>query len=83
MSEERRRRLSYLLRLWQAEQEGASVWRASLESAHTGERWGFASVAELYAFLEQETTALNERRPRSSQYDDVGIKSSVHPEADR
>jgi hypothetical protein len=52
---EKRRRLSYLLRLWQTEREGALVWRASLESAHTGERRGFASLAELYAFLERET----------------------------
>jgi Tfp pilus assembly protein PilF len=27
------------------------VWRASLENAHTGERWGFASLADLYASL--------------------------------
>ena len=66
MSEERRR-LSYLLRLWQAEREGALVWRASLESAHTGERRGFANLAELYAFLEQETSAANEGKPRQQQ----------------
>ena len=46
--------MSYLLRLWQAEHEGALVWRASLESVHTGERRGFASLAALYAFLQQE-----------------------------
>ena len=66
MSEERRRRLSYLLRLWQAEQGGAWVWRASLESAHTGERWGFASVAELYAFLEHETAGARKDKPPES-----------------
>jgi hypothetical protein len=64
-----------LLRLWQTEQNGALVWRASLESAaasvrcrasagigsgRRGERWGFASLAELYAFLDQETMAVNE-----------------------
>ena len=49
--------MSYLLRLWQTEHEGALVWRASLESARTGERRGFASLAELYAFLEEETAA--------------------------
>jgi hypothetical protein len=88
MSEDRRRRLSYLLRLWQTEQGGAWVWRASLESAsdrsgRPGERWFFATLAELYAFLEQETAALNERWPRSPRYDDVGLKPSAHPEADR
>ena len=60
MSEERRRYVSYLLRLWQAEREGALVWRASLESAQTGERWGFASLDELLAFLERETARSTE-----------------------
>ena len=65
-----RRRLSFLLRLWQAEQEGSVVWRASLESAsdrfgRRGERRGFACLAELYAFLEQETAAIDEQKARS------------------
>ena len=60
MSKKGRCRVSYLLRLWQAEREGTLVWRASLESAHTGERWGFASLAELYAFLDQEIVAVSE-----------------------
>src|SRR5262245_43657198 len=42
---------SYLLRLWRAEREGRSTWRASLESAQTGERRTFASLATLCAFL--------------------------------
>ena len=71
MSEGRRRRVSYMLRLWQAEQDGAWVWRASLENAHTGERRGFASLAELYAFLEQKPT---ERSPPDRQ--------SRHPTGD-
>jgi hypothetical protein len=70
MSKERRRSVSYLLRLWQAEREGALVWRASLESAHTGERHGFANLAELYVFLDQETAAGNERKPRPPRGDD-------------
>ena len=81
MSEERRR-LSYLLRLWQTEHEGMLMWCASLESAHTGERWGFANLAELYAFLDQETAAVNERKPRLSGCDDVGVKPNAHPGAD-
>ena len=71
MSEGRRRYVSYLLRLWQAEREGALTWRASLESARTGERWGFANLAELYAFLEQETAAANQRKSRSPRDGDV------------
>ena len=73
---EKRRRLSYLLRLWQAERGGALEWRASLESAHTGERWGFASLAELYVFLQQETAAANERKPRSPRCDSGGLKQT-------
>jgi hypothetical protein len=48
---------SYLLRLWQASSDGKGVWRASLESAQTGERRGFADLASLFTFLEQQTSA--------------------------
>lgn len=46
--------LSYLLRLWRVSGEEKAVWRASLESPHTGERRGFANLEDLFAFLEQE-----------------------------
>jgi hypothetical protein len=46
---------SYLLRLWSIEDKGRLVWRASLESPHSDERWGFASLDALFAFLRQET----------------------------
>ena len=52
---------SFLLRLWQIRSGGKVVWRASLESAQTGERCGFADLASLIAFLEQQTSA--EARP--------------------
>ena len=54
MSEKPRRYLSYLLRLWQASSGGELVWRASLEDPHTGARRGFACLAELVAYLEEE-----------------------------
>ncbi len=55
MSEKPRRYLSYLLRLWQASSGGGElVWRASLEDPHTGERRGFAGLAELLAYLEED-----------------------------
>ena len=66
------RYVSYLLRLWQTQHAGALVWRASLQSAHTGERRGFASLDELVAFLEQETAPLDEEEPRTPAGDDVG-----------
>jgi hypothetical protein len=82
MSEKRRHYVSYLLRLWPTEGEGAVVWRASLESAHTGERRGFANLAELYVFLEQQTAALNKRKSHPLRCDDVGEEPKAQPGAD-
>ncbi len=53
------RYLSYLLRLWCAEESEAKCWRVSLEDPRTGERLGFAGLEELFAFLLQ---ALEEQR---------------------
>jgi hypothetical protein len=60
MTEEREYFYSFLLRLWRAGNDRESVWRASLESPHTGERLGFANLGELFAYLEAriEETAL-------------------------
>jgi hypothetical protein len=55
MPEEQQRYLSYLLRLWRSEAVGQSIWRASLEDPHTGERRNFASIEHLFAFLEEQT----------------------------
>jgi hypothetical protein len=71
MVEEPQRYVSYLLRLWQTERGGTLVWRASLQSAHTGERLGFASLADLCAFLEQETAPIDEEQPYTPASDDV------------
>ena len=51
---ENRQYLAYMLRLWQVNTTGAPVWRASIEDPHTGERRGFADLASLFAFLEDE-----------------------------
>jgi hypothetical protein len=48
---------SYLLRLWR-ESDGERGWRASLESARTGERRGFADLNALFDFLQRQTDAL-------------------------
>jgi hypothetical protein len=37
-----RRYESFLLRLWESDEDGQLIWRASLESTETGERRGFA-----------------------------------------
>jgi hypothetical protein len=54
MPHETRGYVAYLLRLWQARCETGVAWRASLESARTGERVGFASLEAFFTFLEKE-----------------------------
>jgi hypothetical protein len=46
--------MAYLLRLWQVKDRGTVGWRASLESPHTGESRGFASLDDLFAFLRRQ-----------------------------
>ena len=55
MTDSRRRYTAYLLRLWQVRNKGETPWRASLESPHSGERLGFASLDDLVSFLRKET----------------------------
>jgi hypothetical protein len=57
MAEEKRGYKSYLLRLWESNENGKRLWRASLEKPGTGERQGFASLQALFAFLEEQTGA--------------------------
>jgi hypothetical protein len=54
MTDKRQYRV-FLLRLWQADgDDGTQIWRATLEDARTGERRGFADLARLFAFLEEQ-----------------------------
>ena len=46
--------LAYLLRLWRME-GSAGAWRGSVESPQTGERLGFGSLDELFAYLREQT----------------------------
>jgi len=64
MAEELQEYQSYLLRLWRTSSHGKPTWRASLESAQTGERRGFADLASLFAFLEEQTRSNSERGAR-------------------
>ena len=55
-----KRYLSYMLRLWRENADGLAKsdkppWRASLERPQVGERLGFASLVDLFAYLEEET----------------------------
>jgi hypothetical protein len=45
------RRRSYLLRLWCTGERRAATWHASLEDPFTGDRFGFPSLEQLFAFL--------------------------------
>jgi hypothetical protein len=46
---------SFLLRLWRAGEDGKPIWRASLEDPLSGEHLGFASLKELFIYLENRT----------------------------
>jgi hypothetical protein len=56
---------SYLLRLWREGLAG-EPWRASLQSAVTGERQGFASLDDLFGFIRSQVEAAPD------QYQDAG-----------
>jgi hypothetical protein len=55
MTKEAPRYMAYMLRLWRADTGAQPVWRASLESPHTGERLGFGSLEALFVFLVEKT----------------------------
>lgn len=45
---------AYLVRLWQ--ETPHTPWRASAQCASTGQKQYFATLAELFAFLEEQTS---------------------------
>ncbi len=57
-SDNRENYRAYLLRLWRDGEE--SPWRASLQDPRAGETFGFASVTQLIAFIEQQTQNFSE-----------------------
>jgi hypothetical protein len=63
--------LSYLLRLWPARVENETIWRASLQSALSGQRQGFAGLDDLFDFLRQQTgVSTDQARVRSDEVGD-------------
>jgi hypothetical protein len=55
---------AYLLRLWRETGGETARWRASLQDPHSGEKFGFAHLDELVAFLRGRTgLAPPEERP--------------------
>jgi hypothetical protein len=63
MQSEDKHYLAYMLRLWRADDADAPIWRASLESPHTGERHGFHDLEALFAFLKEEIHRQYNRDP--------------------
>ena len=61
--------LLYVLSLWCDDQD--VPWHAALECARTGERFPFASLSDLFTFLEAETQASQMAVPLVS-YEDNG-----------
>jgi hypothetical protein len=52
----------YILRLWRADQSTAADWRASLEIPETGQRIGFASLEQLFAYLIDQCERIADRQ---------------------
>lgn len=67
MNTRQKQYLAYLLRLWRVKQNSKNGWRASLESPHTGEVRGFASLELLMEFL----------REQMGREDAKGIKNEI------
>ena len=44
---------SYLLRMWQIPVNGEDAWRLLLENIQTGEKCGFTTLEDLFAYLSQ------------------------------
>jgi hypothetical protein len=70
--------ISYLLRMWRdSGDEGSppskeALWRATLQSPHTGERTGFGDLETLFAYLRAQTDggSTAEKEQRKEQNDD-------------
>jgi hypothetical protein len=56
--------VSFLLRLWQSDENGCLVWRASLESVQTGGKRSFATASLLTDYLEEMFVQCNQKNER-------------------
>jgi hypothetical protein len=70
MSGRQTRYSSYLLRLWQDNDDDRPTWRASLQSSLAGDRQVFATLDHLFAFLSRRVGPADET-------DDEGQAGSV------
>jgi len=76
MTGERQRYRSYLLRLWQTRDGEKHVWRASLESPGTGQRHGFASLEDLFTFLQVQVSQVESQDEQDLDLDVRGRRGS-------
>lgn len=51
---------SYMLRLWQVEDKGMTIWRSSLQETATGNQKGFESLERLFRYLREKTAQPSE-----------------------
>jgi hypothetical protein len=77
MQNEEQRYLAFLVRFWQIRKRGELVWRASAESAQTGERKAFADMDLLFSFLKRCTE--EQARPGEAGRSACDGKPAVHP----
>ena len=54
---------AYLLRFWR--EDGSKSWRATLEDPHSGEIVGFASMWQLFSFLNEKSVHQGSELPPS------------------
>ena len=54
---------AYLIRLWQEDTQ--RPWRASVQSVRTGEKFFFATLDDLFVFLQEQTLCRPEKAEQS------------------
>jgi hypothetical protein len=61
MNDDKPNYLAFLVRLWQAGDDGEPTWHASIDNPHTAERRYFADLEALYAFFVEQTDSCRAR----------------------
>jgi hypothetical protein len=64
MVERQREYMAYLVRIWSVRGKGRTVWRASLENAHTGESHGFDTLDDLFDYVRARTAEMTDSGAR-------------------
>jgi len=59
--------VSFLLRMWCADETGRPNWRASLEMPETGKRIGFASLEQLFGYLMDISESRNDVQDKENK----------------